>query len=221
MDKKKMYIILIAVAAVVLTALIIWAISIKLNRSADVTDPTGGLAGTTTQSADDTTGESTTLPEDSTAEETTGPEDTTGDATDATDETSDGNSGSSGGNSGSSGGNSGSSGGNSGSSGGNSGSSGGNSGSSGGNSGNSGGNTDSSGSTKPTEPPLPDEYPYTLTYKEYMAMSEDEQIAFYKQFKNHSEFKRWHTAAKKEYEENKIELEIGPDGKIDLGQLKP
>ena len=186
MDKKKMYIILIAVAAVVLTALIILAICIKLNRSADVTDPTGGQAGTTTQSADDTTGESTTLPEDSTAEETTGPEDTTGEATDSTDETSDGNSGSSGGNSGS-----------------------------------SGGNTDSSGSTKPTEPPLPEEYPYTLTYKEYMAMSEDEQIAFYKQFKNHSEFKKWHTAAKKEYEENKIELEIGPDGKIDLGQLKP
>ena len=207
MDKKKMYIILIAVAAVVLTALIILAICIKLNRSADVTDPTGGQAGTTTQSADDTTGESTTLPEDSTAEETTGPEVTTGEATDSTDETSDGNSGNSGGNSGNSGGNSGSSGGNS--------------GNSGGNSGNSGGNTDSSGSTKPTEPPLPDVYPYTLTYKEYLAMTEDEQIAFYKEFKNHSEFKKWHTAAKKEYEKNKKELVIGPDGTIDLGQLKP
>ena len=50
-------------------------------------------------------------------------------------------------------------------------------------------------------------------------MPVDEQIAFYKLFENHNEFKKWRTAAKKEYDENKMELEIGDDGTIDLGKL--
>ena len=73
--------------------------------------------------------------------------------------------------------------------------------------------------TEPTEPPLPNEYPYTLSYKEYLDMSEEKQIEFYNLFENHAEFKRWRTAAKKKYDDEKIEIEIGADGKIDLDQI--
>ena len=74
-------------------------------------------------------------------------------------------------------------------------------------------------STEPTEPVLPNVYPYTLTWKEYQAMTEEEQIAFYKKFPSHSEYKLWYNAAKKKYDEEKIEIEIGADGVIDLDKI--
>ena len=67
--------------------------------------------------------------------------------------------------------------------------------------------------------PAPLGYPYNVTYKEYLEMSEDEQVEFYKSFKNHNDFKEWRTAAKKVYDENQIEIEIGSDGTIDLDGL--
>ena len=196
MDKKKLYIILIAAAAVVLTGLIILAVSIKINMSGYGTEPTTGQNETTTERNEDTTAENTTQPQDTTGEAMTDPEDvtdatgaenTTGDPTDATDEThidSESNSGSES------------------------------------NTGNSNGDSSgNSGSATQTEPTLPDAYPYNVTWKEYEDMTEAEQIAFYKCFKNHNEYKAWRTAAKKEYDENKIEIEIGEDGKIDVGQV--
>lgn len=204
-SKRKMYIIIIAVAAAVLLGLIIWAICLNINNSVDSTETTGGQAETTSQSADDTSAETT----DTTAEVTDQIEDTT-DATDATETTGadekkpSGNS-------------------------------------------NSGGQSNSGDTTDPTEDNKPDNkpnndpdsgndpgstptepgptgptepsYPYNVTWKEYDEMSEEEQIAFYKCFKNHNDFKQWRTAAKAAYDETKIEIEIGEDGKIDLGQI--
>lgn len=69
------------------------------------------------------------------------------------------------------------------------------------------------------EPETPSNYPYNVTYKEYLEMSEDEQLAFYKSFASHNEFKAWREAAKKAYDDSKIEIEMGPDGTIDLGGL--
>ena len=178
MDKRKLYLILIIVCAVILTGLIIWAICIKLNNPTGASEPTG-----TTQSADateneatdpeETADDATTQPEETTsATEETNPEETT-QSTEATEnETTDGDKTNSG--------------------------------------------------TKPTtpkEPELPNIYPYTLTWKEYMAMTEDEQIAFYKLFPSHSEYKAWYNAAKKKYDEEKIEIEIGADGTIDLDKI--
>lgn len=211
-SKKKMYIIIIAVAAAVLIGLIIWAICLHVNRPADSTEPSDGQKETTSQSTENTTEEAQT---DTTGEATTQPEDTTGEITDPTETTGidetkpdvTGNSNSDSGNDNKTDNTSGEEPDNDPDN-------------------NSeeepdSGNASNSTPTTPasTESPLPDVYPYTLTYKEYLNMTEDEQIAFYKLFANHSEFKKWRTAAKKEYDENKIELEIGEDGKIDLSPI--
>lgn len=227
-SKKKMYIIIIAVAAAVLLGLIIWAICLSVNKPVDGTKPDSGQRETTAQAAEDTTG----VPEDdTTGGASTQPEDTSAETTDATetaetDETKSGSSGNSNPNSG--------------------------------NDNKPDNKPDNEPDNEPdnkpdnkpdnepdnepdnkpdnepddepdnsgnndkpaaTEPALPNEYPYTLTYQEYLDMTEKEQIAFYKLFANHNEFKKWRTAAKKEYDENKIEIEIGEDGKIDLGQI--
>lgn len=81
-----------------------------------------------------------------------------------------------------------------------------------GNSGNTGSNP--GGADEPQ--PLPNEYPYTVTWQEYQDMSGEEQQAFYNDFPSHADFKAWRTAAKKKYDDDLIKIEIGEDGKIDL-----
>ncbi len=207
MNKKRMYLILIIIASAILAGLIIWAVYISI-KPAQGTKPDKDRPGTTTQAAEatedgtsqteGTTGEETTAPEDTTG--TTEEETTTGEETTAPTETKEPGK------------------------------------QEGGNqdpdnedpgedekneedSGDSGDSGTVTPPPTPTEPTLPDVYPYTVTYKEYLDMTEDAQIAFYKEFKNHDEFKKWRTAAKKEYDENKVEIEIGEDGVIDLDKI--
>lgn len=211
-SKRKMYIIIIAVAAAVLVGLIVLAIALNARRSADGTETTGGQKETVSQSAADTTAEDVNDPSD----ETTLPENSTGETAETTQATeADGTKPSS---------------------------------SDGGKNNDPDKKPESKPGTEPstepgtepgtepddepskpttpaptnpapTEPTLPDVYPYNVTWEEYNAMTEQEQIAFYKDFKNHKEYKAWYSAAKAAYEETRIELEIGEDGKIDLSPI--
>lgn len=65
------------------------------------------------------------------------------------------------------------------------------------------------------ETTFPDEYPYNVTYKDYLAMTEEEQSEFYNCFSK-EEFKTWYTAAKKEYDDSFIKVEIDENGTIDF-----
>lgn len=213
MDKKKLYIIIIAVAAAVLIGLLIWAICLSVNKPAGNTETTGAQIETTLpiDENDAVDGLDAT---DATAEATEGTEETTDPTADTTDPTAtttededesgdensepqenkkpDNNKTDSNKPNGDQ---------------------------NDGNDSNEENTPTSSTKPAPTEPALPNVYPYTLTWKEYKAMSEEEQIAFYKQFPNHSEYKAWYNAAKKKYDEEKIEIEIGEDGTIDLDKL--
>lgn len=63
------------------------------------------------------------------------------------------------------------------------------------------------------------DYPYSVTYEKYMEMTAAEQATFYDSFKDHNDFKVWREAAKKAYDDSKVEIEMGPDGSIDLGGM--
>lgn len=202
-NKRKLYITIIAVAAVVLIGLIILAICLKAGQNANGTETTGSQKETVSQTEENATGEAATNGTEETEDQ---PEDTTGETTEATESKSQDETKAEGSGNDENNGN----------------------GSEPNNDpddepddepDNTPDNTVKPTKPAPTEPTLPDVYPYNVTWKEYEQMSEEDQIAFYKQFKNHNEFKQWRTAAKAAYDETKVEIEIGPDGKIDLDQI--
>ncbi len=58
-----------------------------------------------------------------------------------------------------------------------------------------------------------------LTYKEYLALSTEEQIAFRNQFSSAAEFKKWYLAAKQSYEDSQNDIIIGDGNSVDLGEI--
>ena len=64
-----------------------------------------------------------------------------------------------------------------------------------------------------TEPPEDGE----MTYKEYLNLTTEEQIAFQNTFPNRNAFKQWYLQAKKEYEEAQQQITIGPNSGLDIG----
>lgn len=69
--------------------------------------------------------------------------------------------------------------------------------------------------TQPTEPQTGSDEPVVLTYEEYMALSPEEQQAYYESFPTLEEFIAWHNAALEEYEANNtVPVVTGP---IDIG----
>ena len=65
----------------------------------------------------------------------------------------------------------------------------------------------------PSGPPA---YPTLITYEEYMAMTGDEQMAYYRTFPSMQEFNKWYNDAKKDWEDAHPKETIGPDGTIVL-----
>ncbi len=59
----------------------------------------------------------------------------------------------------------------------------------------------------------------SLTYREYLAMSTEEQIAFRETFDSSADFKKWYTAAKKAYEDSQNNIIIGGDNTVDLEEI--
>lgn len=76
-----------------------------------------------------------------------------------------------------------------------------------------------SGSTDDTTEDTPENNPTELTYEEYLAMTPEEQDAFFDQFDSFDAFSAWLSAAKAEYDKNKEEIEVGSGGSIDLGDV--
>ncbi len=66
-----------------------------------------------------------------------------------------------------------------------------------------------------TDPPTKEE----MTYKEYLALTTEEQLAFRKTFPSNNAFKNWYLAAKKKYEDSQEQVTMGPGNSIDLGEL--
>ena len=54
-----------------------------------------------------------------------------------------------------------------------------------------------------------------MTYEKYIAMSPEEQQAYYKSFPSATEFFNWYNAAKEKYEAEQNYIEV--DGEINLG----
>ena len=73
------------------------------------------------------------------------------------------------------------------------------------------------GVTEGTDTPVKDKW--SVTYEEYNAMSGKEQEAFYKSFDSAQDYFKWRKAAKKAYEDSKNDIVIGGDGSIDLGEI--
>lgn len=91
--------------------------------------------------------------------------------------------------------------------------------------------------TKPTDPTEPEETDPTepeetdptepdetdppagekMTYRAYLELSTEEQIAFQNTFPSRNAFKDWYQQAKKEYEDSQHQVTIGPDGGLDIG----
>ncbi len=63
--------------------------------------------------------------------------------------------------------------------------------------------------------PAPDT---SLTYAEYIAMTPDQQEAYYQSYSTFEAFSAWYLAAKKEYDANKDSNTI-VDGSIDIGEI--
>ena len=79
---------------------------------------------------------------------------------------------------------------------------------------NSGNNGSNGGSTTPPSGKLED-----TTWEQYLAMSADEQLAFFQKFSNPADFFTWKEKAEAEYEKNQNVIEVGADGTVDLGQI--
>ena len=79
---------------------------------------------------------------------------------------------------------------------------------------NSGNNGNNGGSTTPPSGKLED-----TTWEQYLAMSADEQLAFFQKFSNPADFFTWKEKAEAEYEKNQNVIEVGADGTVDLGQI--
>lgn len=57
------------------------------------------------------------------------------------------------------------------------------------------------------------------TYEEYLAMSAEDQMAYFKSFENIEDYFEWYNAAKAKYEAENPSVDIG-DGGIDLDDYK-
>lgn len=68
------------------------------------------------------------------------------------------------------------------------------------------------------DPSEPDESQSGVTYEEYMAMTGDQQQTYYTSFASADAFFAWFNEAKKEYDEQKQEVELG-DKPVDLEQI--
>ena len=69
------------------------------------------------------------------------------------------------------------------------------------------------------EDPKKEEPKDTLTFAEYLAMSEDEQVAFFNTFSSIDAFKEWYNAAKDEYDKNSTNP--GVSGSVSEGDKLP
>ena len=58
-----------------------------------------------------------------------------------------------------------------------------------------------------------------LTYEAYMAMSAEQQQAYFESFADVQSFFAWYNAAKAEYEKENSSIEIGGNGNIDIGDI--
>lgn len=82
--------------------------------------------------------------------------------------------------------------------------------------------------TQPTDPPDPTDAPAdpdapvdlsTLTYESYNALSGPQQQKVIEAFASVDEFVKWYRAVEAQYKAEHPEIEIGPDGNVDLGDL--
>ncbi len=74
-------------------------------------------------------------------------------------------------------------------------------------------------SSDPSGPSLPSGGAWDTTYAEYLAMTQAEKDAHYYRFESGADFFLWLEAAKEEYDANKNEIQIGPGGNIDIGDI--
>lgn len=124
---------------------------------------------------------------------------------------------------GSQGGSAGNQGGSQGSQGGSTGNQGGSQGNQGGSTGNQGGSETTPGATEPDMPTQPDEdeesgvlSPAEVTYEDYMAMTPEQQQAFYESFPSLQDYIDWFNAAKAAYDASKDDVVVD-GGNIDIG----
>ena len=59
----------------------------------------------------------------------------------------------------------------------------------------------------------------TVTYEQYMDMTEEEQEAFMDTFATTKDFYEWLNDAREKYEAEQDRIEIGGDGNIDIGDI--
>ena len=65
----------------------------------------------------------------------------------------------------------------------------------------------------------PDYVPEPLAYEDYIAMSAEEQEAYYRSFPSYVEFFAWLNAAKAEYDAANKNPTLGEDGSLDVGDI--
>lgn len=58
-----------------------------------------------------------------------------------------------------------------------------------------------------------------MTFRDYEAMTTEEQLAFANTFPSRSDFLNWYKEKKKEYEDSQKEVIMGPGNSIDIGEL--
>lgn len=73
--------------------------------------------------------------------------------------------------------------------------------------------------TKPEESQPGDDG--TMTYKEYLDLTTEEQIAFQNTFPSRKAFRDWFVAAKQEYEDSQHHITLGPGSDVNIGDYLP
>ncbi len=73
-------------------------------------------------------------------------------------------------------------------------------------------------SPEPTAAPMPEE-PAKCSYEVFYALSPEQKDAFLHSFESYDAFYEWLVAAQAEFAKLHPEIEIGPDGTIDLSKL--
>lgn len=79
-------------------------------------------------------------------------------------------------------------------------------------------NPDIGGSDEPENPDIGDTGSEKVTYADYLAMSQEEQLAYYESFEDPQDFFDWFNEEKAKYDEENKGEELPDDGNIDLGQ---
>lgn len=79
---------------------------------------------------------------------------------------------------------------------------------------------DSKPDTEPdTKPDTPDAS-QNLKWEEYYALSPEQRDAYFDSFGDYKEFQKWMKKAQEQFKTEHPDIEIGPDGSIDLSKLK-